>query len=379
LTISTEPSPLSYSGDDATVAFPVTWKYFAKSHVVATLRSAAGAETVWVLDTDYTLTAADVDAGGTLTATTAPATNQTLVITLEPPNTQSESLPLGGPFPSPSVEDGLDLAAQRDSKIENLVDRCLRVPVTDTQSGSELELPIDSDRASMFLAFDASGAPIAAAGTSADLGPVTSFINTLLDDTTAADARTTLGVPSNAESILDTLVTTTGDIIYASAANTPARLAVGTASQVLLGGTTPSWGTIPNATQAEMEAAASTTVAVTPGRQYFHPAMPKYVGRISALASSPPTQFALFNALGAITLTRNGAGNHTFAWTNALNNINVQITSESDDPASPRIHNTYTGEPVSSGATSFRIVSMTAGVVAVDVNSLFVVIWGDLA
>ena len=192
MTISTEPTPLSYDGDDATVDFPVTWKYFSKSHVVATLRSAAGAETVLVLDTGYTLTAADVDVGGTLTATTAPATGQTLVITLEPPNTQSESLPLGGSFPSPSVEDGLDLAAQRDSKIENIVDRCLRVPVTDTQSGSELQLPIDSSRASKFLAFDANGAPIAAAGTSADLGPVSSFIDTLLDDSTASVARATL-------------------------------------------------------------------------------------------------------------------------------------------------------------------------------------------
>jgi len=193
LTISTEPTPLSYDGDDATVAFPVTWKYFAKSHVVATLRSSAGVETLWVLNTDYTLTAADVDAGGTLTATTAPATNTTLVIILEPPNTQETSLPLGGVFPSSDVEDGLDQAAQRDSKIDNLFDRCLRVPVTDTQSGSELQLPIDSDRASMFLAFDANGAPIAAAGTSADLGPVSSFIDTLLDDTTEAIARTTLG------------------------------------------------------------------------------------------------------------------------------------------------------------------------------------------
>ena len=49
---------------------------------------------------------------------------------------------------------------------------------------------------------------------------------------TAAAARTALDVPSNAEAILDTLLTTTGDIIQASAANTPARLAIGTARQV---------------------------------------------------------------------------------------------------------------------------------------------------
>lgn len=38
MTISTEAVALSYAGDDATTAFPITWKYFAKSHVVATLR-----------------------------------------------------------------------------------------------------------------------------------------------------------------------------------------------------------------------------------------------------------------------------------------------------------------------------------------------------
>ena len=72
MTISTEPVPLPYNGDGSTTAFPITWKYFAKSHVVATLR-ASGVETLWVLDTDYTLTAAGVEAGGTLTATTPPA------------------------------------------------------------------------------------------------------------------------------------------------------------------------------------------------------------------------------------------------------------------------------------------------------------------
>jgi microcystin-dependent protein len=40
-------------------------------------------------------------------------------------------------------------------------------------------------------------------------------------------------------------LTTTGDMLIASAANTAARLAVGTSSQVLTGGATPAWGTLP--------------------------------------------------------------------------------------------------------------------------------------
>lgn len=191
MTVATAPTPLSYSTDGSPPSYPITWKYNAKSHVVVTLRSSAGVETVWVLTTNYTLT--DPGDTGTLTPVIIPATGQTLVITLEPPNTQSSDIPLGGDFPSVTVEDGLDLAAQRDGKIEALFLRALRVPKTDTQTGSLLELPIDSARASTFLAFNASGKPIAAAGTSANLGPVSTFINTLLDDTTAADARTTIG------------------------------------------------------------------------------------------------------------------------------------------------------------------------------------------
>lgn len=207
MTISTEPAPLSYSGDDSTTAFPITWKYFAKSHVVATLRSSAGVETLWVLNTDYTLTAAGVEAGGTLTATTAPASGTTLVITLDPPNTQDKSLPLGGAFPSTSVEDALDVAAQRDARLEALFNRTLRVPKTDTQSDTELELPIDSDRASKFLAFDGDGSPIAAVGTSADLTPVSSFVNTLLDDADADAFITTLVNDSGIESATNILTT----------------------------------------------------------------------------------------------------------------------------------------------------------------------------
>ena len=191
MTISTAPTPLSYSGDGSTVAFPITWKYNAKSHIVATLRSSSGTETTWALTTNYTLT--DPGDTGTLTAVVAPASGETLVISLEPPNTQSSDIPLGGEFPSVTVEDGLDLAAQRDQKIQSLFDRSLRVPRTDTKTGSALELPIDTSRANKYLAFDADGDPIASAA-AAGTAVVSPFMETVLDDSTAAAARTTLGL-----------------------------------------------------------------------------------------------------------------------------------------------------------------------------------------
>lgn len=63
--------------------------------------------------------------------------------------------------------------------------------------------------------------------------------DTLTNKTISASSNTLSGV------ILNTLTTTTGDVIYASSANTPARLGIGTEGQVLKvsAGGIPEWGT----------------------------------------------------------------------------------------------------------------------------------------
>lgn len=190
MTITTAPAPLSFDGDDSTTGFAITWKYFAKSEVVVNLRSSANVETLQVIDTHYTLTAAGVDSGGTLTMVTAPATGETLVIDLVPPNTQTAALPRGGPFPSTAIEDELDKIAQRTARLEALFDRVMLVPKTDKRTGSDLELPIDTAREG-FQAYDSDGKPIIAAGTSANLKAVSTFVDTLLDDADAVTFRQT--------------------------------------------------------------------------------------------------------------------------------------------------------------------------------------------
>jgi len=57
-------------------------------------------------------------------------------------------------------------------------------------------------------------------------------------------------------------LTTTGDMLYRDANGKPTRLAVGTSSQVLMGGTVPTWGTVPtSALDAELQAIAGLTSA----------------------------------------------------------------------------------------------------------------------
>ena len=83
---------------------------------------------------------------------------------------------------------------------------------------------------------------------------------TLIDATIAGDiievfanqtiplADTYSQTVANGKFINNTLTTTTGDIIYASAANTPARLGIGSTDQVLkVSGGVPAWGAAPAA------------------------------------------------------------------------------------------------------------------------------------
>lgn len=75
------------------------------------------------------------------------------------------------------------------------------------------------------------------------------------------------------------IFTASGDLVYGSVADVAARLAIGSAGQILnVSGGLPAWTNNPSpaaATQAEQETGTSTTVYVSPGRQQFHPSAAK--------------------------------------------------------------------------------------------------------
>lgn len=155
MTLSSSTSYIAYNGDDETVAFPVPWLFFQNTHIVATLRASTDAETTWVEGVDYELTGAGVAEGGELTATTAPATGQTLVIKRVLPLTQGTDLPVAGPFPAETVEDTFDKSRQIDQQLYEIILRCAKYPVTDVDLDSVI--PTVTQRASKVAAWDSSG------------------------------------------------------------------------------------------------------------------------------------------------------------------------------------------------------------------------------
>jgi hypothetical protein len=161
MTITSTTVRTIYDGDASTIAFPTGFKFFENSHVEVIHVDADGVETVWTEGTEYTLTGAAEDSGGTVTVETTPtdytpAAVEQLVVRRVVPNTQEIDLPLGGPLPSGSVERMADLAAMRDQGSEERFGRTLHYPRSEDV---ESELPGIADRANKYLSFDSDGAP----------------------------------------------------------------------------------------------------------------------------------------------------------------------------------------------------------------------------
>lgn len=237
MTVSSTTSRVTYSGNGSTTGFAVSFNFFQPSDLQVIERvTATGAETARMLDSDYTV-AGGAGGTGTVTALVAPSAAVQWTIRRVLPRTQGVDLTPNDPFPSDAVEEAHDRAVMLVQEVEETQARSLKFPATDAASIVS-ELPSSVERASKFLAFDATGRAIAAAGTSADLAPVSAFIATLLDDANADTALATLTALKN-------VLTTRGDLVVRGA-SAPQRLAVGAAGKFLLSdGTDPAWGDAP--------------------------------------------------------------------------------------------------------------------------------------
>jgi hypothetical protein len=200
LTISSVLNRVSYICNGVTTAFAVPFPFQTQSDlVVLETIILTGVQTVRPIVTYYTISGI-VDAlghypnGGTVNAVAAPAATVSWTIYRDPAITQGLDLVENDNLPAESLEASLDYAIMLIQRLADLQGRSLRQP--DGDSASIGTLPSKVDRASMFQAYDANGDPIASAGTSANLGPVSAFIDTLLVAANPAAARTTLGITS---------------------------------------------------------------------------------------------------------------------------------------------------------------------------------------
>lgn len=129
-----------YSGSGSTTQFPFSFKVFSASDARVVLTDAVGAESDLVLGTNYSVALnADQDAnpGGTITATTAPATGTLITVTSQVQNLQPVTLTNQGAFYPKVINDAFDRLTILVQQVAEQVGRAFKVDISSSLSPSQ--------------------------------------------------------------------------------------------------------------------------------------------------------------------------------------------------------------------------------------------------
>lgn len=121
MTVATDDSSVSYTGNGASTEYPVSFPFIDNEHLVVTLIT-DGDEEVQVLDTDYTVEGAGEEEGGTVTFASAPDSGVEILIERTAPVTQEISFRDQGSFSPIIHEEALDKAAMIDQQQQRAID-----------------------------------------------------------------------------------------------------------------------------------------------------------------------------------------------------------------------------------------------------------------
>ena len=204
MTVSTTTNKIQYTGDGTANARTFPFKIYQESDLVVISREiSTGLETTLTLNTDYTVSGVGGSSGSVTPLAVWPATHKYTIKCILP-LTQESNL-IDNDSPAETIETQLDRQTKIAQQLQEQVDRGIKFPPTFT--GSVYTLP--SPEANKAIGWDASGSALCNLSNltgSASAVAVTPYMLTLLDDTSAGAARTTLGVASKTETDANTAV-----------------------------------------------------------------------------------------------------------------------------------------------------------------------------
>jgi len=188
-----------YNCNGSTKIFPFTFPIVATTDIkVILITKSTGLSAILVKDTNYTVSAVnnDYSTGGNITTTIAYSSLYQLLLIRDIPITQETDLISdSGVLRTKALVDSLDKLVMISQDNKEKIGRCLKIE--QTEPNLITGFPLQSERVSKYLAFDSDGNPIASSGPSGDSNiPMSAFAETLIDDSNALDARTTLGINS---------------------------------------------------------------------------------------------------------------------------------------------------------------------------------------
>lgn len=233
MTIASQTSRISYTGDGVTTAFSVPFYFAANADLIVILQDTAGNQTTQVLGTNYTLTGATVSSGGTCTFTIAPTTGYLVTVYRDPAVTQTTSYNNNDPFPAKSHELALDKLTTIAQRTRDLMTRSIRLSEGEATITTALA-PI-ATRKNRLLGFDGNGALTYA------VGPT--YVASTATGVAIVDTRSTAAVTTFAVSI-NVIVTLGLSAVADGGGATYVRGTVSSPGAFLDGGGTQYWGSV---------------------------------------------------------------------------------------------------------------------------------------
>lgn len=177
MTVSSETTRVQYACNGATISFAYPFRIFADSDLLVIRSDAAGNETAFVLNSDYTVTGAGDAGGGSITiidnalppdpASKVPS-GYKLTLMRNLAYTQAVDYGEGDAFPAESHELALDRLTMLVQQTKEQLDRALRV-----KRSSTLTTPIADEGAGYYLRWNAAGTAVEATAAVNDPGSFT--------------------------------------------------------------------------------------------------------------------------------------------------------------------------------------------------------------
>ena len=351
MSLSSTTTRVAYAGNGVTTAFSFPYPFQSSTDLVVLSVSALGVETVLTLTTNYTVTGAGLDAGGTVTILVAPASGVSVVIYRSPTLTQDLDLKDNQVLPPLTMEKALDKQAMISQRLSTRVDRAMRLP--EGYTGSFVPVLPAIITASRALVTDTLGTGLAMGPTSTEisnaqtysLNAATSATNALASATGAASSASTAVISSSAAS-----VSASAAGVSATTATSQATSATSSASTATTQATTATTG----ATTATAQAGIATTQATNAAG--------------SATAAATSATNAAGSATAAATSATNAAGSATAAagsattLSGAVSAITTNTTNIATNTTNITALQTKTANVVApSGPLAFEVASTTAG------------------
>lgn len=186
LDVSAQDRRVAYIATGGQTSFPVPFAFLADTELQVYINGV-----LKTLSTDYTTAGAGDEAGGTVTLVSGATGGDRVVVTGFLTLELTTHIPPSGPLDISAINEQFSRLVMMLQQIDAERVRAIKQP--DADAAEMADLPAQSARALKFLYFNGNGDPTAV-DVFATANPATPFILTLLDDTSAAEARATLGI-----------------------------------------------------------------------------------------------------------------------------------------------------------------------------------------